>query len=400
MRATRERKRTTLVAPPAELSSPRNATASEVLIDSIAHEAAQPMQALSSMLREINVVASQRPVDALERIQALSADGTKMLNEVRPLQDEMRAANNLARGERLRATYVRKEFAALAETLVSSAKAMHIALSFRSAEYWLRIDSTALRRIIKILVGNAIKHSGASSICVRAFSDGNGLLIAVRDDGDGISAETLGRLFVPPNELAVAEEWRARRGFGLYIVRLMLARMGGTLMVRSSPLGTTFFVHWLRPVIHNPEADHKASVSDGSMNGHLIVMLDDDERALGASSRLFEALGARVMGFTDELDLLAACQKLPRPPSLFILDYRLSDGTCKRVLDSLRRWRKDDFNCVVLTGDDAVSAALRDLQRDVFIATKPLNDWALAHIQRFLRGEIARIAQSSDATRA
>ena len=180
----------------------------------------------------------------------------------------------------------------------------------------------------------------------------------------------------------------------------MLARMGGTLMVRSSPLGTTFFVYWPRPVIHNPEADYKASVSDGSMTGHLIVMLDDDERALGASSRLFEALGARVMGFTDELDLLAACQKLPRPPSLFILDYRLSDGTCKRVLDSLRRWRKDDFNCVVLTGDDAVSAALRDLQRDVFIATKPLNDWALAHIQRFLRGEIARIAQSSDATRA
>jgi ActR/RegA family two-component response regulator/two-component sensor histidine kinase len=387
------------VAPALDPNSSRTSMASEVLTDAIAHEAAQPMQALSSMLREIQVVATQGKKGAFVRIRELAGDGTKLLNEVRQLQDEMRSASNLLRGERMRATYLKEEFASLEESLCALAQVGHVALSIRTQDYWLRIDNTALRRVIKLLVANAVKHSGASSITVRAFASANGLLVAVRDDGDGIDAAAIDRLFVPPNDLALADEWQARRGYGLYIVRLILARMGGRLLVRSSEIGTAFFVSLERQVLLNDGDAQRDAAVDGSMRGHLIVMLDDDARALGASSRLFETLGARVLAFTEELDLLAACQKLPRPPSLFILDYRLGDGTCRRVLESLRRWRKQEFNCVVLTGDDAVAAAASDLQSDVFVATKPLNDWALAHIQRFLRGETARITDGPTTVR-
>lgn len=384
-------RRSTLVAPPPDPDSPRTSLAAEVLTDSIAHEAAQPMQALSSMLREIQVVVAEQPADALARIHALAADGTALLNELRPLQDEMRAASNLLRGERMRATYLRKEFAALAQTLGPLAQAARVSLSLRSADYWLRVDNTGLRRIVKILVTNGLRHSGASAVTVRAFGSTEGLLIAVRDDGDGIDPEDLERLFLPPNDLAVADEWKARRGYGLYIARLILARMGARLMVRSSARGTTFFVSLARQVLLAEPSEMQSMPVKGSMQGRLIVMLDDDGRALGASSRLFEAFGASVLAFTEELDLLAACQTMPRPPSLFILDYRLGDGTCQRLLESLRRWRKEEFNCVVLTGDDAAAPDLRDTQGSVFIASKPLNDWSLDHIQRFLRGEIAHI---------
>lgn len=384
------RDRETIVAPPLDLASARAATAGEVLSDAIAHEAAQPLQEISSMLREMQVLARQARSDAAARIDVLAARSARALDEVRALQDELRFAGQAARAERRRSTHLRQEFVTLGERLQPSARAMNIALSLCCADLWLRIDGTALRRVVRLLVANAIQHSGAARIRVRALSDGTGLLVVVRDDGAGIDAARLARLFEPPNELSVQDEWRARRGYGLYLVRLLLAKMGGALMLRSSSAGTTFFVHWPRQVIRGAPAPAPAAAR-GSMQGHLIVMLDDDARALAASARLFEMLGAVVMQFTEPLDLLAACPHLPRPPALFMLDYRLREGTCKRVVESLRHWLKDDFNCVVLTGDDTVTSALRDLERDVYVATKPLNDSALAHIEGFLRGEVPRL---------
>jgi two-component sensor histidine kinase/CheY-like chemotaxis protein len=385
------RARRTLAAPPVDLASAQAAFAAEILADAVVHEAAQPMQALSSILREMQALARQRAPEALERIDALTDEGGRLLDELRRLQDELRAAGSLARGERQRATYLRQEFAALAARLQPPARAMHMALRLSSGDYWLRIDAVALRRIVKILVANAIQHSGASSIRVRAFSDGRGLLLAVRDDGAGIEEARLAGLFAVPAELAGPEAWRARRGFGLFIVRLMLARMGGTLSVRTSADGTTFFVHWPRQVLRAPLGPTRPAGPARAMEGHVIVMLDDDARALAASARLFETLGARVLTFTEPLDLLAAAPRLPQPPALFILDYRLRDGTCARVIEALRHWLKEDFHCVVLTGDDAVSDALAELRREVFVATKPLDDWTLAHIERFLRGDVERM---------
>jgi two-component sensor histidine kinase/CheY-like chemotaxis protein len=387
------RPRRTHLAPPLDLASAHAAHAAEVLADAVVHEAAQPMQALSSMLREMQALARQGAPEALHRVDALAEEGGRLLDELRPLQDELRAAGALARGERQRATYLRQEFAALAARLQPPARAMHIALSMHSDDYWLRIDAVALRRIVKILVANAIRHSGASAIRVRAFSDGRGLLLAVRDDGAGIDEARLARLFSLPDALVRAQ---VRNGVGLYIVRLMLARMGGQLAVRTSCTGTTFFVHWPRQVLRSPHGAPRPAAPGRAMEGHVIVMLDDDARALAASARLFEALGARVLSFTEPLDLLAAAPRLPQPPALFILDYRLRDGTCARVIEALRHWLKDDFHCVVLTGDDAVSDALAELRREVYVATKPLDDWTLAHIERFLRGEIARMAGGRD----
>lgn len=376
--------RITLQAPAPDGSTARAAIAGEVLLDQIVHDISQPLQALSSSVREIQVLAQDPTITQ----HAAAAAG--YVEEIRPLLEELRdvaQAHVGGRGERVRTTYMNKLFRLLAEHFESSARAMHIRLRFQTADYRLRVDSGALRRILNILVLNAIQHSGASAVTVRAFSNGQSLLLAVRDDGSGLDEGKLERLFDPPNPLAVENEWESKRGYGLFIARLVLARLGGRLIVRTSSLGTMWAVHIPRAV---DRAQLPATVNAAGgrpMQGHLIVMLDDDRRALEASSRLFDALGAKVAAFTEAVDMLAQCSRMERPPSLFILDYRLRDGTCNRTIDMLRFWLKDDFHGVVLTGDDAVSSALRELQRDVLVATKPLSDWVLNRIQSFLRGE-------------
>lgn len=383
LRAAAQHRRT-MAASPLPLHA---AAAVEMLTDAIAHEAAQPMQALSSILRELQVRA---PDGALA---PLAEEGMRCLDALRVLQDELRDAVSPARGERLRGTWVQSVLAAVRERLQPAADAAHIALSLRSQPWWLRVDGALLRRIVVLLADNAIRHSGGSTVTVRAFSDGRQLLIAVRDDGAGIAADTLAQLLGVPDLADATTKQGARHGHGLFLCRVLLARLRGRLLVRSSPRATTFFVQLPRPVLRAASADDVLT-PQAALQHDVVAMLDDDAAALGASARLFEALGAQVVAFAEPLDLLAACPTMPRPPRLFILDYRLRDGTCLRVIEALRPWLKDDFHCVVLTGDDAVAAsALPGPEGDVFVTTKPLDDWALARILRFLRGETQRIGE-------
>jgi len=388
-RPTAQRRRT-IIAPPLSLHSADAAAAVELLTDAIAHEAAQPMQALSSILRELQL----RTADGA--LAPLAAKGVRCLDELRVLQDELRDAVSAARGERLRGTWVQSVLDAVRERLQPAADAAHVRLSLRSQPWWLRADGAILRRVVALLADNAIRHSGASAVTVRAFSDSRNLLIAVRDDGGGIAPDKLAQLLDEPTAPATATpaEHGARHGHGLFVCRVLLARLRARLLVRSSGRATTFFVHLPRPVLRAAPAADAAPAPQAVLQHDVVAMLDDDAAALSASARLFEALGAQVMAFAEPLDLLAACPTMPRPPRLFILDYRLRDGTCQRVIEALRPWLKEDFHCVVLTGDDAVAAgALPGLDGDIFVTTKPLADWALARILRFLRGETARIAE-------
>lgn len=384
-------RRRTQIAPPLALHSPHAAAAIEHLTDAIAHEAAQPMQALSSILRELRLRLAD---DALT---PLADEGVRRLDELRVLQDELRDAVSPARGERLRGTWVHSMFDALRERLQPAADAAHVRLMLHSPPWWLRTDGTALQRVVALLADNAIRHAAASTVRVRAFSDGRGLLIAVRDDGAGLAPDVLAQLAAEVPAARIAGDARSRHGHGLTIARLLLVRLRGRLLLRSSPRGTTFFVHLPRAVLRAAPGTKGVESTPRGMHDEVIVMLDDDATALGASARLFEAIGAQVLTFSEPLDLLSACPTLPRAPRLFILDYRLRDGTCQRVIEALRPWLKDDFHCVVLTGDDAVAAGgLPGLDGDIFLTTKPLADWALARILGFLRGQTARIAGGAD----
>lgn len=383
-------RRHTLTVPPLALHSAHAAAALDNLSDAIAHETAQPMQALSSILRELQLRM------CAGEMAALAGEGVRRLEELRVLQDELRDVVRPARGERLRGTWVQTVFDAARERLQPAADAARVALSLRTQPWWLRADGATLRRIVVLLADNAIRHAGASTVRVRAVSDGHGLLVAVRDDGTGIPRDRLAQLLADAAAVRAASEPAARHGHGLFIARLLVARLRGRLLVRTTPRGTTFFVHLPRPVLRAaPNADNAAAVQP-ALQDDVVAMLDDDATALSASARLFEALGARVLTFSEPLDLLAACPTLPRAPRLFILDYRLRDGTCQRVIEALRPWLKDEFHCVVMTGDDAVAAdGLPGVGGDVFVTSKPLADWALARILAFLRGETARVGDAA-----
>jgi signal transduction histidine kinase len=109
----------------------------------------------------------------------------------------------------------------------------------------VRGDEDKLRQVLVNLVENAIKYSPQGGNVVVSLEAGNGNgRIVVRDPGIGIAAADLQRIFEKFTRLDPGlTRGVGGTGLGLYITRELLARMGGTISVDSSPgVGSTFTV--------------------------------------------------------------------------------------------------------------------------------------------------------------
>ena len=97
-------------------------------------------------------------------------------------------------------------------------------------------DPSEIERIVRNLVDNAVRYGGGGG-CVAVTtsrSDGEAVL-EVRDEGPGIAAADLERIFDPFYRVAGTAHDRDGSGLGLAIARDLAVRNGGRLTVSSSP---------------------------------------------------------------------------------------------------------------------------------------------------------------------
>ena len=125
-------------------------------------------------------------------------------------------------------------------------------------------DCEALRRVVRGLIDNAIKHTPArGQITVSARELDNRLEISVSDTGTGISETDLPHVFGKFFRAGVEEDSSAASGvgLGLYLAQHIVSQLDGELTVASKPgVGTTFKV--LLPVRIDDTAVEKSEESD------------------------------------------------------------------------------------------------------------------------------------------
>jgi signal transduction histidine kinase len=98
-------------------------------------------------------------------------------------------------------------------------------------------DPVRVAQIVRILIDNALTHTPpGTSITVSAARENGDVMLAVRDDGDGIDGQALPRIFEP----FYTSDDAQGSGLGLAIASELAGRMRGRLSVDSGAGETTF----------------------------------------------------------------------------------------------------------------------------------------------------------------
>ncbi|WP_226946835.1 PAS domain-containing hybrid sensor histidine kinase/response regulator [Rhizorhabdus phycosphaerae] len=113
----------------------------------------------------------------------------------------------------------------------------------------VRGDPARLQQILSNLLGNAVKYteSGTVSLALsptRSDGDTDWWMMIVRDSGNGIDQEVLGRIFARGEQVDAARlRLHGRSGLGLAISQQLAEAMGGSIAASSEPgKGTTFSI--------------------------------------------------------------------------------------------------------------------------------------------------------------
>jgi signal transduction histidine kinase len=130
-------------------------------------------------------------------------------------------------------------------------KGLQVTTSFPDTSMRVAVDEVSFRRMLLILLDNAIKYTPTGGgIVVRVAEDDAGMAIAVTDSGPGIPSDDLPFIF---DRFWRADKVRSRdaggTGLGLAIAREIAERHGAQISVESLVgHGTTFTVQLRREI--------------------------------------------------------------------------------------------------------------------------------------------------------
>jgi hypothetical protein len=198
------------------------------------------------------------------------------------------------------------------------------------------LDRRRLWQVLLNLIGNAVKYGregGTLRVGVIA-KDGDRLHIEVADDGPGIEAEQLDRLFRPFERLGAERTGIEGTGLGLALSLALTTAMGGTLSATSRlGAGSTFTLD-LEAVAEGGLAELATDVSADSPNAPVVLHISADpaERAL-VTQALRSKLSADVVSVPRAAQALDAVHR--KQPAVVVLDADLPDAVGTELLHRL-----------------------------------------------------------------
>jgi len=159
--------------------------------------------------------------------------------------------------------------------------------------------------------------------------------LSVADEGPGIAAEVMERMFEP---FFSTKETGRGTGMGLAIVHGIVHEHGGHVLVDSSTAGARFRL--LFPAVSGQEvaedpSPRRAAVAPPQLKGR--VLLVDDEKMVARFMReLLEGWGLKVTALTSATEARHAFTRAPQDYDLLLTDYTMPRMTGLDLAQELR----------------------------------------------------------------
>jgi len=267
-------------------------------------------------------------------------------------------------------------FGRLKDEFAAEAQAKGLRLTIASGGHVVRSDALLLERIVRNLVGNAIRYTTEGSIALTASREDGEVRIEVRDTGIGIRDQGRQRIF--EEFFQVGNPGRTSKkglGLGLSIVRRLCALLGTTISLESE-LGRGSVFAFRVPLGSAPAARSAAPSAParrGDLSGKLIVVIDDEAAIMEAMQRLLSGWGAEVIGSLSGEDVLAEVHARERMPDLIVADYRLAGmDTGVDVIERLRRALDPEIPAILVTGSTTPETLAEAHKRQLGMLLKPV----------------------------
>jgi len=362
-------------------------------LGTVSHELRTPLNAVLGWLHlirtgKLDEETSRRGFDSIERNVRLQAQLTgDLLDMSKALTGQLRLD--------VRAVSLSHVLSEAMSQVSSAATAKDVTLNVESgdAPTVVRGDANRLRQVIWHLLANAIKFTPrGGSIDVRLETN-EMACITVRDTGPGIDPAFLPMVF---DRFTQADSSPTRAsgglGVGLSLVRELVERHGGEVLVKNAEDGGAMFT--IRLPLHRGDqteatqapAAASPTVSSPPLNGLRVLLLDRDQDVRELFSAVLRQRGASVClaSTVDEaLEMLESWR-----PDVLVSDAASPDRDAYALVgkvQSLEAERGGRIPALALTNlartDEGMRRMLSDVKRDL---PKPLEP-------AILTAEIARL---------
>jgi signal transduction histidine kinase/ActR/RegA family two-component response regulator len=312
----------------------------------LSHELRSPLSSAllcAQMLRR-GILDQEKAARALETIE-------------RKINLEVRLVDDLIDVARINAGKISLEMKRVPLTAVidaavegarAAAEAQGVRLRFMFHEIDASVDGdeARLQQVMDNLLSNAIKFTPkGGSIDVGLERVGSEARITVRDTGIGISAKALPEVFDRFRQVDTSSTRKyGGLGLGLAIVRNLVALHGGKVAADSAGegRGATFAVTLpLLPsktyVASPPSVDARdSSVGMEDLSGVHVLVVDDDEDALGSMATLLTTCGATVTTAASTREALEVLQRGGKQQDVLVSDISMPDVDGYALMRTIR----------------------------------------------------------------
>ncbi|QNM95363.1 ATP-binding response regulator [Chitinimonas koreensis] len=347
-------------------------TAKTRFLASASHDLRQPMHAISILVATLD---QRMPRIELGHVVDQLKHGVQAMEEL--LKGILDLSRLDAGGVHARPT----EFAlgplldAIERSEAAHARERGLALRVRPSRDWVRSDPIMLERILRNLVGNALRYTERGGVLVGCRRRGERLRIEIWDSGIGIDAEQLPRVFEEFYQVGNAARDRSKGlGLGLSIVEQYARLLGHRIEVRSRPGRGSCFAIEVPGVEAALPAAERAVPGLAALSGAFVLVVEDDAGVREATALLLRSWGCHVE-VADGADAAVEALDLHlRWPDLLLVDHRLGGETSGRqVIELLRLTIGEAVPAILVTGDVAPEV-LRELSDSGLpVLHKPIN---------------------------
>jgi signal transduction histidine kinase/CheY-like chemotaxis protein len=294
----------------------------------LAHELRNPLAPLRNALEILRLADGE---DVIGKDQELTAMMQRQVRYLVRLVDDLLEVSRITRGklqlrkERVELTQVIEDALETSRPLIESA-GHQLVVTLPPDPILLDADPIRLAQVLANLLNNAAKYTDPGGrIGLTSEREGSEVVVRVRDNGIGIPAEMLPRIFDLFTQVdLLSGRAQGGLGIGLTVVRSLVQLHGGSVFAYSAGPGQGSEFTLRLPIAREPRQGPRAEKAPearshvGALSRGRVLIVDDNRDAAESLGILLNIMGSEVRVVYDGASALEAMSGFQ--PAVVLLD--------------------------------------------------------------------------------